>query len=114
MKANNILIACCGLNCEECEARIATVNNDDVLRREVAEKWSEWNNTDLITPDTINCMGCRVEGVKYPFCDGLCQIRQCVASHGFKTCGDCSDFESCPKISPLFDLHPEVKSNLGH
>ena len=26
------LIACCGLDCENCDARIATINNDDKLR----------------------------------------------------------------------------------
>jgi len=26
-------IAYCGLDCEKCEARTATVNNDDALRR---------------------------------------------------------------------------------
>jgi len=26
------LIACCGLECEKCDARIATVRNDDTLR----------------------------------------------------------------------------------
>lgn len=26
-------IACCGLDCEKCEARIATVNNDNELRK---------------------------------------------------------------------------------
>ena len=37
----NQYIACCGLNCETCEARIATVNNDDTLREKVAALWSE-------------------------------------------------------------------------
>lgn len=27
------LIACCGLDCENCDARKATVNNDDALRK---------------------------------------------------------------------------------
>lgn len=35
------LIACCGLNCEECEARIATVNDDDALREVVVKKCRE-------------------------------------------------------------------------
>ena len=30
----NEYIAYCGLNCEACEARLATVNNDDALRVE--------------------------------------------------------------------------------
>jgi len=32
------LISCCGINCENCEARIATILNDDAMRREVAAK----------------------------------------------------------------------------
>ena len=36
-KAVNKYIAYCGLNCEACEARIATVNNDDKLRAKVAK-----------------------------------------------------------------------------
>ena len=34
----NKYIAYCGLDCETCEARIATVNDDNELREEVA-KW---------------------------------------------------------------------------
>ena len=48
------LIACCGLDCENCDARIATINNDDKLREETARKWSLMNNTSEITPETIN------------------------------------------------------------
>ena len=36
-------IAFCGLDCEFCEARFATANNDDALRRKVAKEWSEMN-----------------------------------------------------------------------
>ena len=56
------LIACCGLDCENCDARIATINNDEKLREETAQKWSVMNNTSEITPETINCTGCRVDG----------------------------------------------------
>ena len=30
------LIAYCGLDCQKCEAHIATINNDNELRKEVA------------------------------------------------------------------------------
>ena len=43
------LIACCGLDCENCAARIATVNNDDELREKTAKEWSVLNNTPEIT-----------------------------------------------------------------
>ena len=59
----NDYIAYCGLDCERCEARLATVNNDDSLRQEIAHEWSELNGAE-ITPEMINCSGCRIEGVK--------------------------------------------------
>ena len=54
------LIGCCGLDCEKCGAYIATVNNDDEMRKQTAKLWSEWNNTE-IPPEAINCTGCRTE-----------------------------------------------------
>ena len=40
-------IAYCGLNCETCEARMAAMNNDDVLREKVAKLWSELNGVEI-------------------------------------------------------------------
>ena len=37
----NKYIAYCGLDCETCEAREATITNDDELRAKVAKEWSE-------------------------------------------------------------------------
>ena len=62
---NNELIACCGLDCGECDARRATLLNDDGLREETARRWSVMNGTPEITSATIDCMGCRTEGVKF-------------------------------------------------
>ena len=62
------LIACCGLDCESCDARIATVKNDDELREKTAQKWSAMNNAPEITAATINCVGCHADGVKFAYC----------------------------------------------
>lgn len=106
-------IACCGLNCGNCDARKATINNDDNLRREVSEKWCKMNNTDQITPETINCMGCRADGVKFYFCSHLCQIRQCVTEKGYQTCGECADIDNCEKIKMIIDHNDEARKNLS-
>ena len=50
----NESIAYCGLNCEACEARLATVNNDDALRQRVAREWSDLNGVE-ITPEMNAC-----------------------------------------------------------
>ncbi len=93
-------IAYCGLDCETCEAHIATVNNDNDLRIKVAREWSELNGVE-ITPEMINCAGCRIDGVKTPFCDALCPIRQCALSKDIETCGDCDEMSTCDKLKMI-------------
>lgn len=105
------LIAYCGLDCEICEARIATVNNDDALREKVAKLWSELNNAD-IKPSMINCVGCRTDGVKTPYCESLCPIRKCASMRGYETCGDCKELKTCEKMAMIINNNAETLSNL--
>ena len=104
-------IAYCGLDCETCEAHIATVNNDNDLRIKVAKEWSELNKVE-ITPEMINCAGCRIDGVKTPFCDSLCPIRQCALSKDIETCGDCSEMSSCEKLEMITGNNEEALKRL--
>ena len=64
MKNKNQLIGCCGLDCEKCDAGIATITDDNALREQTATLWSKLNGV-TITPEMINCVGCRIEGVKH-------------------------------------------------
>ena len=106
------LIACCGLDCEGCDARIATVGNDNELREKTAWKWSEMNNAPEITAATINCMGCRADGAKFSYCSDYCEIRKCVNKKGLNTCGDCKELNSCPIVGAVFLHAPDAKENL--
>lgn len=105
------LISCCGLNCAECEARIATINNDDELRKATAEKWQKEYNAPHIDPSTINCMGCREEGVKFAHCT-TCKIVVCVKEKGYQTCGDCDEMDGCEIVSFVHKNVPEAIENL--
>ncbi len=105
------LIGYCGLDCEACEARIATVNNDDEQRRNVAQLWSELNGVE-ITPEMINCVGCRVRGVKTPYCDSICPIRQCAMGRNHVTCGDCAEMDTCDKLGMILGNNEEARRNL--
>jgi hypothetical protein len=105
------IISCCGLNCATCEARIATIKNDDELRKATAEKWKTLYNSPDIAPEMINCTGCREEGVKLGHWS-MCQIRVCAAAKGFKTCGECNDLEQCSIISGVLKFSPDALSNL--
>lgn len=105
------LIAYCGLDCGKCDARKATVEDNDILREKVAKLWSELNGVE-ITPAMINCMGCRAEGVKTPYCDALCPIRQCALAKGVSTCGECSEMELCEKVAMITGNNEEARTNL--
>ena len=105
------LIAFCGLDCESCEARIATLQNDDALRQKVAKLWSELNGVE-ITPEMINCSGCRVDGVKTPYCEALCPIRQCALGRGVQTCADCGEMAACEKLGMITGSNADALRNL--
>lgn len=70
------------------------------------------NNAPEITAATINCMGCRADGVKFAYCSDYCQIRKCVAEKGFDTCGDCAEVERCPVVGAVLQHAPGAKENL--
>ena len=105
------LIACCGLDCEKCEARIATLNDDDRLREKVAKEWGEMNQM-VFQPEWINCMGCRTEGCKTYYCSELCKIRLCVLKKGYDTCGECPEMLTCSTLGELAANAPYVFDNL--
>lgn len=108
----NKYIAYCGLNCENCDARLATINSDDNLREKVAKEWSELNNA-IITKEMINCTGCRIEGAKTPFCDSICEIRKCAINKNVETCCSCSEFSHCNKVKMITDNNSEALNNLN-
>lgn len=105
------LIACCGLDCATCDARIATVANDNELRVKTAEKWKVQYNVADILPEMINCTGCREAGVKFEHCE-RCEIRNCVKLKGFQTCADCDKMESCPIVGNVLKYVPDALENL--
>ena len=104
-------IAYCGLDCETCEARLATINNDNELREKVAKKWSELNSVE-ITPEMINCTGCRIAGAKTYFCSSLCGIRKCAMSKKYETCAACAEMKICKTLSMITQHSPDALKNL--
>ena len=107
----NKLIAYCGLDCGKCEAREATLTDNDGLRKKVAKEWSELNGV-TITPEMINCAGCRIEGAKTPYCDSLCPIRQCAIARGVETCGSCGGMDACEKLGAIISNNPDTMKRL--
>lgn len=105
------LIACCGLNCATCEARIATIADDNELRAQTAEKWTALYGASGISPEMINCTGCREAGAKFSHCTE-CEIRKCANLKDFETCADCEKLEDCEITKSLHQYVPETLLNL--
>ena len=105
------LIACCGIDCEKCDARIATDTGDEALRTATARKWTAMNGIE-IKPEYLHCMGCRTEGVKTYYCTDMCQIRACAAGRGYATCGECAEVMTCPTVEPILKHQSDAIDNL--
>ena len=105
------MIAYCGLDCEKCDAYLATINDDQALREKTAKLWAELNNAPIL-PEHINCEGCRVDGIKTIYCDSLCAVRRCAVQKGVTTCGDCQGFETCQMVGMILADAPDALRNL--
>ena len=104
-------IGYCGLNCEKCDAYIATITNDQVLREKTAALWARLNNAPIL-PEHINCDGCREDGIKTIFCEHMCEIRKCAKEKNITTCTDCADFNVCRIIKGFLKNNPSAFDNL--
>ena len=103
------MVAYCGLLCTDCKAFIATQENDDEKRREVAEAWSKGLPV-AIKPEEINCDGCLEEGRLFSYCN-TCEIRKCGKERGVINCAHCIDY-NCEKLAKFLEQAPEAKKTL--
>jgi hypothetical protein len=98
------MIACCGVDCSKCEGYIATHEDDDQKRAEVAEKWSVQYHSD-IKPEHINCNGCKSTGAKFFFTENICEIRKCNMKKSTANCAECAEYK-CKKLEDFIVQAP--------
>jgi len=104
------ILAYCGLSCDECGAYIATVNDDDAKRAEMAETWSKEFNGNL-KPSDINCVGClSTEEPLFMHCK-VCEIRKCGIERGVENCAHCDDY-ACDQLVKFFEMAPPCREAL--
>ena len=99
----------CGMRCNQCEAYIATQENDDDKRAEVAKLWSKQFNTTIQT-ESINCDGCLSSGKLFDYCNA-CGIRKCGTAKAIINCAHCEEY-ACEELRSFFKMAPEAKNNL--
>ena len=104
------MTAFCGLICSECGAFIATQNNDDEKRAEVAQLWSKQYNVEL-KPEDINCDGCTSNSERLIGHCRVCEIRKCGKEKAVINCAHCEDY-ICQKLDGFFKMVPDAKKNL--
>lgn len=105
------LIACCGLNCSTCDARIATRMNDNELRARIAARMQARYNNPNISIEMINCTGCREAGATMWYCE-LCEIKKCAQSKAFQTCAECAELDDCDAVRKIHQYDPGALENL--
>lgn len=100
------MIAFCGLDCSKCETYLATQADLDAQRAAVAKKWSALYHKE-ITPNQINCDGCKSNGRLFFHCENTCEIRKCCMSKGADNCAVCGEYP-CDTIAGFIKLAPEA------
>lgn len=101
------MMAYCGIRCDQCDTYIATKENDDSKRQEIAECWSKQFNAEF-TADQMNCIGCKSEGGPLFFYCSACEIKKCAQQKDVPTCAHCDDY-GCETLEQFFTISPENK-----
>ncbi len=99
------MMAYCGIVCTECNAYIATKNDDNELRKKVASEWSQpdWP----VEQADINCKGCKsIDEVHFKFCS-TCGVRACGSQRDVQTCAHCDDY-GCDTLEEFLKMTGET------
>ncbi len=97
----------CGYTCpEQCEFLVATLKDDEALKRECHEAWAikERYGKDF-DPKTAFCYGCKAEGKPEGVVVTECTVRSCVIEKGLDCCIECNELSTCDK--DLWTLFPD-------
>lgn len=104
-------IAYCGFNCAKCPAYIATVTNNENMKKQLAEE-SRKNLNKKVNPEDIECMGCKSDsGIIIDFCYE-CEVRNCAINKDVKNCAYCNNYDDCSILCKLFEQMPSAKETL--
>ena len=104
------MIAFCGIVCSDCHTFIATQEDNDEKRIEIAKVWSTPEYT--LKPEDINCDGCLTKPGKFlTYAKDICEIRKCGIQRKAKNCAYCPEYP-CEKLTKFHEAAPKAKASL--
>ncbi|MFQ3579922.1 MAG: DUF3795 domain-containing protein [Bacteroidales bacterium] len=93
----NQKISFCGDVCTECPRYVATIANDNIALKSLAELWFKLGfRPKVVDPEEIKCLGCSKEMA----CSN--GINDCEHLETIMNCGECDNFP-CEKINAVFE-----------
>ena len=103
-------VAYCGLLCNECEIYIATKNNNEHAKEQLAIKCS--SNDYSFSKEDMNCDGCFSEKAKMSKMCSVCEIKACAESKNvINNCAYCNDYP-CSLITKYCSTENKARLNL--
>lgn len=103
--------AYCGIDCGECEAYIATQNNDRAGLEATAKKWAQQFGGNLLAAEACICDGCPSGKRISTAHSATCAIRLCASKREVVTCAHCADY-GCETLKQFFAFAPVLKEKL--
>lgn len=82
-------IGCCGHDCSKCITFLATVQNDDTLRKQSQQFYKTMFGLD-VPLDEVNCLGCQSDNV-FKLCKS-CPFVKCASERKNAACSECIEY----------------------
>lgn len=105
-------LAACGLDCESCDAYVATQTGDQELARKTAERWGKQHGDGTPFPiESTICDGCLTSsGRRGGYC-GQCPVRACAVEKKVESCGHCPDY-GCATLEGFLSVATTLRDKL--
>lgn len=97
----------CGYTCpEKCEYLMATLNDDEAMKKECFEQWGITERYGVEYDSKISfCYGCKADGKPEGVVVTQCTVRSCVIEKEMDCCIECKELRTCDK--DLWTRFPE-------
>jgi hypothetical protein len=104
-------ISACGIDCQTCDAFVATQTGDLALARRVAARWSAYIGGAPVPIEATVCDGCRTESARKGGMCGECALRACAMKKNVETCGHCPEY-GCATMEDFLKKIPAHREKL--